>query len=231
MPTAEMMPPPTAASAPPAAVAGRSAEAVRRTVEFVLAGGALLVAALPMAVTAALVMIDLGRPILFRQVRCGKGKVPFEIRKFRTMTDARAADGGLLPDDMRTTPLSRLLRRTRLDEAPQLVSVLRGDMALVGPRPLQPSTVEGFGAAGVLRSTVRPGLTGWAQVSGNTRLCDDEKLALDLWYTAHRSAWLDLWIGLETVCTLLIGERRHRGRIAAARRFVRQASTDRRKRT
>ncbi len=194
----------------------RSLEAI-----LCLAGGLL---ALPFFALACLVVhATLGRPILFSQVRAGRHGTPFTIRKLRTMSDERDAEGLLLPDAARQTSATALLRRLRLDEVPQLVEILSGRMALVGPRPLLPETIMGFGAAGRLRNTVRPGLTGWAQVSGNTALSDTEKLDLDLWYIAHRSAALDLRILAETVAVAILGERRRPDRIERASRWRRNA--------
>ncbi|SPJ25224.1 sugar transferase [Palleronia abyssalis] len=179
---------------------------------------ALLIAVAPVAIAVALaVRIGLGRPVLFRQVRAGRGGHPVVIHKFRSMSDARDASGALLPDAERTNGVGRVIRRYRFDEIPQLLSILRGDTALVGPRPLLPETVSGFGPAGDVRARVRPGLTGWAQISGNSRLSDIEKVSLDLWYVEHRSATLDLAILGMTIRTLLIGEIRAEERIRAAR--------------
>jgi lipopolysaccharide/colanic/teichoic acid biosynthesis glycosyltransferase len=144
----------------------------------------------------------------------------FTVNKFRTMTEARGPDGRLLPDALRQTRATALLRRLRLDELPQLFSVLSGDMSLVGPRPLPLATVAGFGDLGRIRSLVAPGLTGWAQVSGNTRLSDEDKVALDLWYVAKASLWLDIRILLLTVATVITGERVHPGRLVLARNFL-----------
>lgn len=175
------------------------------------------VATLPLSLVAAVVVCaSIGRPLLFRQARCGFGGKPFSICKFRTMRDTRAADGTLLPDHLRETPATRLMRRTRIDEIPQLLAIALGDMAFVGPRPLLPQTIADFGEAGRLRCTVRPGLTGWAQVNGNTRLGDHEKLALDLWYVQNRSVWLDLWILLLTARVVLFGERVNDHNLASA---------------
>lgn len=168
-------------------------------------------------VVCFILFIQMGRPLMFRQARVGQGGRRITVAKLRTMTDGRDAAGQLLPDAMRQTRLTALVRRLRLDELPQLDMILRGDMALVGPRPLLARTLAGFGmAAAMQRCAVRPGLTGWAQVSGNTRLSEPEKLALDLWYVAHRSTALDLRILIQTVGVALGGERRHEARVRQA---------------
>jgi lipopolysaccharide/colanic/teichoic acid biosynthesis glycosyltransferase len=180
---------------------------VRNSGQRVAALFTLLMVVLPAAVTAALIWLSLGRPLLFRQVRSGLGGRPFTLVKFRTMHDLRDGDGKLLPDCKRETRITRSIRRLRLDEIPQLVAILDGDMSFVGPRPLQPATVASFGALGHVRCSVRPGLTGWAQVNGNTNLTDSEKLALDIWYVDHRSKSLDARILLLTAAVILRGER------------------------
>lgn len=200
---------------------------VRVVLERALAGAAVIVLALPMALTAAAVRVDLGSPVVFRQTRAGRGGAEFTIAKFRTMTDARDATGALLPDAARTTRLSRLLRRLRLDELPQVFAILSGAMSFVGPRPLLPATVAGFGRLGRIRGTVRPGVTGWAQVNGNVRLTDADKLALDLWYVARRSVPLDLAIVALTVRTVLLGERINQRRLDAARADLARFAGDR----
>lgn len=183
---------------------------------------ALLVLTLPFRLlTAGLLLAHLGRPLMFRQPRVGQGGRAILVPKFRTMSEARGPDGRLLPDAQRQTPVSGIVRRLRLDELPQLDRIIAGDMALVGPRPLLESTLRGFGAPGVIRSSVRPGLTGWAQVSGNTRLSDAEKLALDLWYVAHRGPALDLRILRDTVGVALGGERRDEARLRDAQEWLR----------
>ncbi|SPF76907.1 putative sugar transferase EpsL [Aliiroseovarius pelagivivens] len=177
----------------------------------------MLVIAVPLcAVTYLIVIATLGRPVMFRQTRDGKGGVPFNVVKFRTLTDDRDEHGIWLPDEDRLTPATKFLRRTRFDELPQLFIILAGQMALVGPRPLMAETIKGFGAEGVKRGSVRPGLTGWSQVSGNTALNDNEKLKLDLWYVAHRSTALDFRILIETIGVALFGEHRREDRIIAA---------------
>lgn len=171
--------------------------------------------------TAGFVLAHLGRPLMFRQIRMGRHGRRILVPKYRTMSDARDAAGRLLPDALRQTRLSGIIRRLRLDELPQLDRIAAGDMALVGPRPLLPETVQGFGALGDIRNSVRPGLTGWAQVSGNTRLNDAEKLALDLWYVAHRSPGLDLRILRDTLGVALGGERRDESRLRTAQDWLR----------
>ena len=174
-----------------------------------MVGLVLLLACLPvMAVLAALVLILQGRPILFRQVRSGKDGVPFRMVKFRSMRDLRDSQGALLPDAERTTPIGAFLRRSRLDEIPGLWNVVTGDLAFIGPRPLLPETIAELGERGVRRGQVPPGLTGWAQVNGNTLLSIDEKVALDLWYIEHRSLKTDYKILLATLWVMLCGERR-----------------------
>ncbi|WP_205479977.1 sugar transferase [Sphingomonas arenae] len=178
-------------------------------------GALLLLLSTPLLVMiAGLLMLVLGRPILFRQDRAGLHARPFEMIKFRTMSLERDRSGKLLPDDQRLSALGRVLRRSRLDELPELINIARGDMAFVGPRPLLLDTISAMGEGGTLRCTVRPGLTGWAQVSGNTLLSNREKLALDLWYVSHRSLMLDLEILIRTPAVLLLGERRHSKRLA-----------------
>lgn len=181
---------------------------MRRLIDFATAavvGTSLLPI---MALIGLAVAATMGRPICFRQTRSGRGGKPFKLVKFRTMTDARDATGRLLDDELRLTRTGRLLRRLRLDELPQLWNVLKGEMSLIGPRPLLVETVAAMGEPGIRRGSVRPGLTGWSQVNGNTLLSDAEKLELDLWYIENRSLWLDLLIVAKTFCVLLLGERR-----------------------
>lgn len=180
------------------------------------------VALLPvMLLIAGLVRLTAGSPVLFFQARAGGGGLPFRLVKFRTMTDARDTAGRLLSDERRTTTVGRFLRRTRLDELPELWNIARGEMAFVGPRPLLPETVAGFGEAGRRRGTVPPGLTGWAQVNGNTLLPDEDKLALDLWYVDHRSLRLDALILLKTLRVVLLGERTGTSELERARHHAR----------
>ncbi len=180
-----------------------------------------VVLTLPCTVLSAVaVWMALGRPVLFSQTRCGLNQRPFKIRKFRSMHDTRDAHGALLADDLRTTPITTLLRRTRLDELPQLWAIVSGDMTFVGPRPLLPESVASFGELGRMRSSVPPGLTGWAQVNGNTKLSDADKLALDVWYVENRSFLLDVRILLKTIPMLIFGERVVEDAVRQANEFV-----------
>jgi lipopolysaccharide/colanic/teichoic acid biosynthesis glycosyltransferase len=181
----------------------------------------LFVLCLPlMAATAIVVWLSLGLPLFFTQARAGAGMHVITITKFRTMTNARGPDGALLPDQMRQTAATSVLRRLRFDELPQLLAVLVGDMSIVGPRPLPLATVASFGDLGRLRSLVAPGMTGWAQVNGNTLLSDEEKIALDLWYVAHASLWLDVRILLLTLRTIIFGERVNDTHLKVAQDFL-----------
>jgi FlaA1/EpsC-like NDP-sugar epimerase/dTDP-4-amino-4,6-dideoxygalactose transaminase/lipopolysaccharide/colanic/teichoic acid biosynthesis glycosyltransferase len=177
--------------------------AVKRAFDIVVAAVGLLVGLPVMAVVAGLVRLRTGGPVLFRQCRLGLHARSFKVVKFTTMTDERDADGALLPDEQRLTPVGRRLRSLSLDELPQLWNVLRGDMSLVGPRPLPVTYVRRYTPAEHRRHTVRPGLTGWAQVNGRNDVGWEERFALDVWYVEHRSLWLDLRILGRTVVALL----------------------------
>jgi lipopolysaccharide/colanic/teichoic acid biosynthesis glycosyltransferase len=150
--------------------------------------------------------MQLGTPILFRQVRPGRNGRLFKLAKFRTMTDERDASGGLLPDASRLTPFGRWLRATSLDELPSLWNVLKGDMSLVGPRPLLVEYLPLYSSEQARRHEVRPGITGWAQVNGRNALTWEQKFELDVWYVDHRSFWLDLRILLMTVRKVFVRE-------------------------
>ncbi len=180
-----------------------------RAVDLLVALLALVLLAPVCLLAALLVRVFLGSPVLFRQRRSGKDGRVFEMLKLRSMTDGRDASGALLPDADRLTAFGRFLRRSRVDELPGLLSIVRGDMALVGPRPLLPETIAGLGEVGQRRGAVRPGLTGWAQVNGNALLATEDKVALDLWYIANRSVLLDLQIIVRTLFVILSGERIH----------------------
>jgi len=155
---------------------------------------------LPLAFfVALLVRFKLGSPVLFRQVRPGLNGHPFEMVKFRTMRDAVDKTGAPLPDGERLTPFGRTLRALSLDELPELWNVLRGEMSLVGPRPLLMSYLPLYSQTQARRHDVRPGVTGWAQVNGRNALSWEEKFELDVWYVDNRSLWLDIKILFMTV--------------------------------
>ena len=149
-------------------------------------------------VIAVLVRIKLGAPIFFIQDRPGKNGAPFRMVKFRTMTDARDVHGELLPDEIRLTPFGKLMRSTTLDEFPEMWNVLRGDMSVVGPRPLLMRYLPRYNAYQARRMEVKPGVTGWAQVNGRNALSWDDKFAYDVWYVENQSLWLDIRIILKT---------------------------------
>ena len=170
--------------------------------DVVFAGGGLLVLSGPLLLLGLLVRSRLGSPVLFKQMRPGLGGQPFTMYKFRTMTDERGPDGELLPDAMRLTPFGKFLRSTSLDELPELWNVLKGDMSLVGPRPLLMRYTEFFTPEEMQRLNVRPGITGWAQVNGRNAASWDERLAMDVWYVNNLSLALDLnilWRTLQKV--------------------------------
>lgn len=166
----------------------------------------LLLLAIPLAVLAWQVRRKLGSPVLFTQVRPGLYGRPFRMVKFRTMTDACDASGALLPDAQRLTPFGRFLRASSLDELPELWNVLRGEMSLVGPRPLLMEYLPLYSPEQARRHEVRPGITGWAQVNGRNAISWADKFALDVWYVDHRSLWLDVRILWLTVRKVLVRE-------------------------
>jgi len=167
---------------------------VKRLFDLLFAFLGLLVFALPLLVLVWLIRRKLGGPVFFIQVRPGKHGKPFNMIKFRTMTCERGPDGQLLPDAVRLTPFGRWLRSTSLDELPELWNVLKGDMSLVGPRPLLTEYVRIYSPYQARRQEVRPGITGWAQVNGRNAISWEEKFHLDVWYVEHQGFCLDLRI-------------------------------------
>jgi sugar transferase EpsL len=166
----------------------------KRLLDISAASVALVVFAPLLAAVALLVRLRLGAPVIFTQRRLGLNGSPFLVRKFRTMTDAHDAAGNLLPDAQRLTRFGAWLRATSLDELPEFVNVLRGEMSIVGPRPLFVHYAERYTPEQMRRHAVRPGLTGWAQINGRNALAWEERFALDCWYVDHTSIWLDLRI-------------------------------------
>src|SRR6476661_11082558 len=179
-------------------------ELSKRVFDLSAAALGLLLLAPLLALVAGAAWLSGLRPVLFRQLRTGYRERPFHILKFCTMTQRTDARGALLPDAERLTGLGRLLRRTGLDELPQLLNVLRGELSLVGPRPFLHDYLPLYTAAQKVRFHVRPGITGWAQVHGRNALSWDEKFALDAWYVAHRGWALDAriaWLTLRQLFT------------------------------
>lgn len=176
---------------------------MKRFFDFIVAALALVLLAPLIATVAITIAITIGRPILFAQLRPGLGGRPFRMFKFRTMRDAYDAAGRPLPDAERITPIGAFLRRTSLDELPGLFNVLRGDMSLVGPRPLLMVYLDRYSPTEARRHEVRPGITGWAQVNGRNALSWSEKFAFDVWYVDHRSFRLDLRILWLTVAKVI----------------------------
>ena len=174
--------------------------------DILVASVALMLLAPPLLLLSVLVRISFGSPVLFRQVRPGLHGRPFEMVKFRTMTDERGADGALLPDVIRLTPFGRFLRATSLDELPELWNVIKGEMSLVGPRPLLMEYLPLYTPEQARRHEVRPGITGWAQVNGRNAVSWEKKFVLDVWYVDHCSLWLDLRILWLTVRKVLARE-------------------------
>lgn len=177
---------------------------MKRWVDFLLALIGLIALALPFLVLVVLIRRKLGSPVFFRQTRPGLHGKPFEMVKFRTMTDACGSDGALLPDAERLTPFGCLLRATSLDELPELWNVLKGDMSLVGPRPLLMEYLPLYSPEQARRHEVRPGVTGWAQVNGRNAIGWEQKFAQDVWYVQNQSFWLDMKILFLTVKKVLI---------------------------
>ena len=167
---------------------------MRRVMDVAVAAIGLGVLLPVLVVLVVAVRVELGHPPLFRQSRVGQHARTFMLIKVRTMTDGAFSDGTLLPDSERLTPLGRFLRSTSLDELPSLWNVLKGDMSLVGPRPLRVEYLPFYTAAERRRHEVRPGITGWAQVNGRNAVSWDERLAMDVWYVENRSFALDLRI-------------------------------------
>jgi len=175
----------------------------KRTLDLVLCVSALILLLPLLLVVALMVRLFLGSPVLYRQRRSGIHRQSFTILKFRTMTDACDDCGELLPDSARLTRLGRWLRATSVDELPELLNVLKGDMSLVGPRPLIPRYDPYYRPNELSRFEAVPGITGWAQVNGRNELPWEQRFAYDVWYVAHMSLWLDLKILLLTVGKVL----------------------------
>jgi sugar transferase EpsL len=167
---------------------------IKRLLDIVASLSALLLLMPVLLLLALLVLINFGWPVLFIQTRPGLNGSSFVMIKFRTMTDARDSSGRLLPNSERLTPFGRLLRSTSLDELPELWNVLKGDMSLVGPRPMLMEYLPLYSSSQARRHEVRPGITGWAQINGRNSICWEKKFELDIWYIENYSLWLDFKI-------------------------------------
>lgn len=176
---------------------------MKRLFDLLVALAALIVLSPVLAITALLVRLKLGSPVIFHQPRPGLNAQLFRLHKFRTMTDERDAKGELLPDEIRLTSFGKFLRSTSLDELPELWNVLKGEMSLVGPRPLLAKYLERYSPEQFRRHEVRPGITGWAQINGRNALTWERKFEMDVWYVDHHSLWLDIKILALTVWKII----------------------------
>ena len=177
---------------------------MKRLFDFLASTVALLFLALPLLVLALLIYCKLGSPVLFKQARPGLHAHPFTMVKFRTMTDDCDQDGALLPDAKRLKSFGRFLRATSLDELPELWNILKGDMSLVGPRPLLMEYLPLYNKKQARRHEVKPGITGWAQVNGRNLISWEDKFEFDIWYVDNQSFWLDVKILFMTIKRVLI---------------------------
>ena len=174
--------------------------------DIVISASALFILAVPMALLALVIRLVLGSPVLFTQDRPGRHGKIFKLVKFRTMLDKRDAAGDLLPDEERVSRFGQMLRRTSLDELPELWNVLKGDMSLVGPRPLLTQYLPLYTEEQARRHEVLPGLTGFAQVNGRNELSWDDRFSIDVWYVDNRTFWLDLKVLTKTFVKVLQGD-------------------------
>lgn len=179
---------------------------LKRLLDIIIASIALILLSPLYFYVAHKVRKNLGSPVLFRQIRPGLHGKPFEMIKFRTMTDERDAQGNLLPNEQRLPKFGKMLRATSLDEMPELWNVIKGDMSIVGPRPLLMEYLPLYNEEQAKRHNVRPGMTGYAQVNGRNSISWEEKFKLDTWYVENRSTWLDFKIMFQTVKKVLVKE-------------------------
>jgi sugar transferase EpsL len=178
----------------------------KRALDLVLSVAGIVVTLPVLTLIALVVRLRFGRPVLFIQRRPGLHGLPFLMLKFRTMSDSRDAQGDLLPDAQRLIPLGRALRNSSLDELPELINVLRGEMSLVGPRPLLMQYLDRYTPTQARRHEVKPGITGWAQINGRNALTWEQKFVLDVWYVDHLTLGLDLKILALTLWKIVVRE-------------------------
>ena len=179
---------------------------IKRCFDFIVSLIAIIVFSLFMIITAFIVRFKLGSPVIFKQQRPGLHGKPFYVYKYRTMTDKRDKNGELLPDNVRLTKTGKIIRKLSLDELPQLFNVLKGDISLVGPRPLLMEYLPLYTKEQARRYEVKPGITGWAQVNGRNAISWEQKFDLDVWYVDHQSFWLDIKILFLTVLKVFKSE-------------------------
>lgn len=179
---------------------------MKRLIDFLVSLIMLICLSWLFVIVAILIKVKLGSPVIFTQPRPGKNGKVFNVYKFRSMTDERDEHGELLPDEIRLTKFGQLLRKLSLDELPQLLNVLKGDMSFVGPRPLLVEYLPLYNERQAKRHDVRPGITGWAQVNGRNAISWEQKFEYDVWYVENRSLWLDIKIMLLTVKKVFVSE-------------------------
>jgi sugar transferase EpsL len=179
---------------------------VKRICDIAIAVMVIVITSPILVLTSLAILISMGPPICFCQMRLGIRGKPFVIYKFRTMVDGRNEDGTLLPDEKRLTKLGKMLRSSSIDELPELLNVIKGDMSIIGPRPLLVDYYKLYTKEQARRHDVLPGITGWAQVNGRNSLSWEERFELDVWYIDNWSIWLDLKILLKTIRTIFIRE-------------------------
>lgn len=178
----------------------------KRLIDFILSACAIIVLGIPLLIVALLIKVKLGSPVLFKQRRPGKNGEIFEIYKFRTMTDERDANGNLLPDNERLTDFGKLLRSTSIDELPEILNIVKGDMAIIGPRPLLEEYLPLYNEEQAHRHDVRPGLTGWAQINGRNTISWKDKFKYDVEYVRNISFMFDLKIFFLTIKKVFVRE-------------------------
>ena len=179
---------------------------MKRLFDFIVSFCLIIILGIVIVITWGLVRLKLGSPVIFKQPRPGKNGKIFNVYKFRTMNDDCDNNGKLLPDEMRITPFGNILRRLSLDEIPQLINVLKGEMSFVGPRPLLVEYLPLYNERQARRHNVRPGITGWAQVNGRNAISWEQKFELDFWYVENQSFWLDIKILFLTLKKVFISE-------------------------
>lgn len=178
----------------------------KRLIDFILSACAIIVLGVPLLIVALLIKVKLGSPVLFKQRRPGKNGEIFEIYKFRTMTDERDANGNLLPDNERLTDFGKMLRSTSIDELPEILNIVKGDMAIIGPRPLLEEYLPLYNEEQAHRHDVRPGLTGWAQINGRNTISWEDKFKYDVEYVRNISFMFDLKIFFLTIKKVFVRE-------------------------